>query len=75
VILNLNTVAQILRQLGHELGSGFFEDGELQGLIRVRNDLMHQLRAVTEAESQAALRRVANLLQGLSLPAAGPRPG
>ena len=73
-ILNLNTIAKILQQLGHALGEGFFQDRELQTLIRVRNDLMHQLRAVKEAESQGALHRVNYLLAALHLPAAAARP-
>ena len=73
-ILNLNTIAKILQQLGHDLGNGFFQDRELQALIRVRNDLMHQLRAVKEAESQGALHRVNHLLAALHLPAAAARP-
>lgn len=67
-ILNLSTVGHILKQLGHDVGDAFFSDRDLQGLIRVRNDLMHQIRAVTEAESQGALQRVRNLLAGLSFP-------
>jgi hypothetical protein len=73
-ILNLNTVARILQQLGHDIGSLFFADGGLQGLIRVRNELMHSLRAATPAESQAAVQRARNLLAPLHLPAAGARP-
>lgn len=73
-ILNLNTVARILRHLGQDIGDDFFADGELQRLVRVRNDLMHQLRAVTEAESQAAVQRVRNLLAPLRLPPPAQRP-
>jgi hypothetical protein len=73
-ILNLNTVAKILQQLGHDLGDDFFADRDLQALVRVRNDLMHQLRAVTEVESQAALQRVKNLLVPLRLPVLPARP-
>ena len=73
-VLNLNTVARILQQLGHDIGSMFFADGELQRLIRARNDLMHGLRAVTPAESQAAVQRARNLLAPLQLPAASQRP-
>jgi hypothetical protein len=69
-ILNLPTVAKVLSELGHDLGKAFFSDRELQGLIRVRNDLMHQVRSVSEAESQAAMQRVTNLLAPLGLPAA-----
>jgi hypothetical protein len=69
-ILNLPTVAKVLSELGHDLGEAFFSDRELQGLIRVRNDLMHQVRSVSEAESQAAMQRVTNLLAPLGLPAA-----
>jgi hypothetical protein len=68
-ILNLQTVAKVLSELGHDLGDAFSSDRELQGLIRVRNDLMHQVRAVSEAESQAAVQRVTNLLAPLGLPA------
>ncbi len=64
-VLNLHTVAMILQQLGHDMGDDFFTDRELRKLIRVRNDLMHQLRAVTEAESQSAAKRVRNLLRAL----------
>ncbi|MBP7948966.1 MAG: hypothetical protein KA004_04865 [Verrucomicrobiales bacterium] len=73
-ILNLNTVAKILTELGHDLGESFSADGELQRLIRVRNDLMHQVRAVTEAESQGAVQRVKNLLAPLQLPSTAARP-
>lgn len=73
-ILNLNTVARILQQLGHDLGDDFFADRDLQALVRVRNDLMHQLRAVSEAESQAALSRVKGLLSPLRLPVLSARP-
>jgi hypothetical protein len=73
-ILNLNTVARILQQLGHDLGDDFFADRELQALVRVRNDLMHQLRSVTEAESEAALQRVKKLFLALKLPVVPERP-
>lgn len=73
-ILNLNTVAKILQQLGHDLGDAFFADRPLQTLVRVRNDLMHQLRAVAEAESLEALQRVKSLMQLLALPMPVPRP-
>lgn len=73
-ILNQQTVARILSELGDEMGEAFFKDGELQGLIRVRNDLMHQTRAITEAESQGAVQRVKNLLVALSLPTPTARP-
>lgn len=73
-VLNLNTIAKILTELGHDAGEVFFNDRELQGLIRVRNDLMHQLRAVTEAESQGAVQRVKNLLAALALPEPSRRP-
>ncbi|MFN0128936.1 MAG: hypothetical protein ACKV19_19870 [Verrucomicrobiales bacterium] len=73
-IVNLNTVAKILQELGEHLGDAFFVDGELQRLVRVRNDLMHQIRAVSEAESQAALQRVKNLLAPLDLPPVPIRP-
>lgn len=74
-ILNLQTVARILEQLQNPLGSAYFNDRDLQALIRVRNELMHSLRAVTEAESQAAQQRVINLLSpALSLPQPTARP-
>lgn len=73
-ILNLNTIAKILQQIGHSVGDDFSHDRDLQGLVRVRNDLMHQLRAVNEAESQAAVQRVANLFSALHLPSAAIRP-
>ncbi|MBL9176721.1 MAG: hypothetical protein JNM65_01585 [Verrucomicrobiaceae bacterium] len=73
-ILNLQTVAKILTELDHDLGGAFLNDRELQGLIRVRNNLMHQLRAVTEAESQGAVQRVKNLLVSSKLPDAALRP-
>jgi hypothetical protein len=60
--------------LGHELGDLYFQERDLLALIRVRNDLMHQLRAVTEAESQAAVQRVKNLLAPLQLPVSTSRP-
>jgi hypothetical protein len=72
-ILNLQTVAKVLSELGHDLGDAFFNDRNLRDLIGVRNDLMHQVRAVSEAESQAAVQRVANVLAPLGLPAI-PRP-
>lgn len=73
-ILNLQTIADILRQLGHTLGETFLSEPELRSLIRVRNELMHSLRAVTHAESQAAVQRTRNLLAPLKLPTAPARP-
>lgn len=73
-ILNLNTVARMLNELGHPLGGSYLHDHELQRLIRVRNDLMHQIRAVTQAEAQSMLQSVNNLLDALTLPARQRRP-
>jgi hypothetical protein len=73
-ILNLRTVACILRDLGHPAGAAYCTDGELQALVRVRNDLMHQLRAVSDAESRSLIQRVRNALECLNLPSAFVRP-
>lgn len=73
-ILNLHTVAKILTELGHDIGHAFSQNGNLQSLIRVRNDLMHQIRAVSGNESQEAIRHVKELLRGLPLPAPTVRP-
>ncbi len=73
-ILNQSTVAKILDELGHDLGRAFFQNRDLQRLVRVRNDLMHQIRAVTKEESEDAVRHVRELLSAVPLPRPAARP-
>lgn len=73
-ILNLHTVARILQDLAHPMGDSYLEEQELQSLVRARNELMHQIRAIHEPESQSALQRVRNLLAPLQLPTPPQRP-
>lgn len=73
-ILNLRTVAAILGELRHEVADTYRADRELHDLVNVRNLLMHQLRAVSQAESQSALQRTRNVLAPLRLPLPCQRP-
>lgn len=74
-VLNLRTVMDILQQLQNKLGAASVEDSHLQTLIRIRNEMMHSLRAVSESEAQSAHQRTKNLLSThLGLPDPFPRP-
>lgn len=74
-ILNLRTISEILRQLQNPFGAALANDRELQTLIRIRNELMHSLRAVTEPEAQSVRQRAKNLLSAhFTLPDPLPRP-
>ena len=72
-MLNLGLVAQILQQLGEEMGTAFLEERDLRGLVKVRNELMHRLGKVRAEESKDALRRVRRVLKSLPLPVPIPR--
>lgn len=64
-ILGLKLVAEVLKHLGDPVGTAYFADRELQALVRVRNDLTHLIRSVSQEESAAALARVKALLPAM----------
>lgn len=71
VQLDLPTLAKILRQLEDPMGDAYHR---FQKSIDIRNKLMHRIRAVTEPESETALRLARELLADLLPPANFPRP-
>lgn len=73
-ILNLRTIARILSELHHPIGDQFENDNELKELIRVRNELMHQVKAIQANESKLFLQKVKELLTHLALPSPPARP-
>jgi len=71
----LRQVVEVLNSMGDPLAEAYRQDRSLQRLVGVRNELIHAIRPVSEADSEAFLVKTTALLTvPLSLPMPVPRP-
>lgn len=73
-ILGLDNIARILQEKQNHIGESYFEIRGVRASVAIRNELMHQIRAVSSSEAQTALESISRMLEPLELPRPPHRP-
>lgn len=74
LFLGLRALVELLRTLHSPLAEVYLKKREIKEVVRIRNDRTHQIRAVTPAEANLAIREIHKLVAPLHLPVAADLP-